>query len=208
MKFSIQFALLLFIFGKTYCQNVVVSATKMNVLYADVDNPFSFAINNTDCNDYQLSSNNGVIKCDSNCNCAINPIKFGKITVIYIKDKTGKLIDSSEYRTKDLPDPVFEIDYTTGCRGPIVTKVRDSVLLKMKDFNFNPKFTTMHFEVSLYRNDTLVSSYLNVGDKISSEVKKIYSLENPGDILYIKDIIVVQPSGRARKLSNLGFKID
>lgn len=96
--------LLLFICNNSFSQNVVVSATKMNVLYADVDNPFSFAVNNSDCTNFQLSSNNGIIKCNDSCHCTINPIEI-KPTIIYIKDKDGKLVDSSEYRTKGLPIP-------------------------------------------------------------------------------------------------------
>lgn len=201
--------LLMFICNDSFSQNVAVSATKMNVLYADVDNPFSFAVNNKDCNDYQLSSNNGIIKCNDSCHCTINPITI-KQTVIYIKDKTGKLIDSLAYRTKDLPNPIFEITNTSDCRGPIITKLRDSILLKVSefDFDYHPKFTTKEFTIIQIRNDATIASYQNTGDKVSDEVKKIYSSGKPGDVFIIKDIIVVQPSGRARKLSNVGFKID
>lgn len=202
--------LLLSIFNNSFSQNVAVSATKMNVLYADVDNPFSFAVNNKDCNDYQLSTNNGFIKCDSSCHCNINPIKLGKTTVIYIKDKAGKLIDSSLYRTNDLPDPNFEIIYTTGCRGPIITKLRDSVLLKMNEFDFpyKPKFTTLEFTISQERKDSIIASYKNMGAKVSPEVKKLYSSCKPGDIFYIDDIIISQPNGRKRQLPSTAFKID
>ena len=106
MKFSIHLVLLFVVYSNCFSQNVVVSSAKVNVLYADVENPFEYAVNNMNCKNYQLTSNNGTIICNDSCHCSINPINVGT-TIIYIKDKKGKLIDSSVYRTKDLPDPVL-----------------------------------------------------------------------------------------------------
>jgi hypothetical protein len=207
MKFSIHLVLLLFAYSNCLSQNVVVSAAKVNVLYADVDNPFEYAVNDMNCKNYQLTSNNGAIKCNDSCHCSINPINVGT-TIIYIKDKKGKLIDSSIYRTKPLPDPKFEIIYPIHCRHGFIVRFRDSVLLEMKDFDFDTKFITKEFTISQERNDTIIASYRNIGNKISGEVKKIYGSGKLNDIFYIENIIVIQPNGRERKIAGIAFKID
>lgn len=194
--------LLMFICNNSFSQNVAVSATKMNVLYADVDNPFSFAVNNKDCNDYQLSSNNGIIKCDSSCHCTINPIEI-KPTIIYIKDKDGKLVDSSEYRTKGLPIPylvrceedhldlLLIIDYLHGF----------PTIVSSSEFNSAFPFYIKDFEISKHRNDSLIQEMKNIGTTYSVNIKKLIDLGLPGDIFYFNNVTVITPNGKQKIIS-------
>jgi len=207
MEFSIHLALLLFAYSNCFSQNIVASATKMNVFYAGIDNPFEYAVSTMYCKNYQLSSNNGAIRCNDSCHCFINPINVGT-TIIYIKDKKGKLIDSSVFRTKSLPDLRFEIIYPIHCRSGFIVNFRDSVLLEMKDFDFDIKFITKEFIITQKRNDTIIATYKNISGKISEGVKKLYLSGKSGDIFYITNIIVVEPNGKERSIAGTAFKIQ
>lgn len=200
--------IVLFVYNNCLSQNIVASATKMNVLYIDVDNPFTFAVNNKDCKDFQLSSNNGIITCDDSCHCSINPIKIGT-TIIYIKDKKGELIDSSVYRTKDLPDPFFNAGY--GNHNGYYWKRSKGAYLTDGDFSLGLHFTIKQFDIVKSKNDSMdviEKIVTNIGPYYSEEALKLINSAKPKDVYYFENIIVIQPNGRERKIAGLAFRID
>ena len=209
MKFIIHFVLLLFIYGNGFSQNVVVSAAKVNVLYAGADNPFEYAVNNMNCKNYQLSSNNGAIKCNDSCHCSINPINVGT-TVIYIKDKKGKLIDSSIYRTKSLPDPTFHFAYEERYGSGYRWKQSYGVFLTtLSDFDFDVQFIIKQFDILKIKADSIgiiEKKITNIGAYYSEEAKELIKSAKLNDVFYYENIIVVEPNGKERKIAGTAFK--
>ena len=208
MKFSIHLVLQFVVYSNCFSQNVVVSSAKVNVLYAGADNPFEYAVNNMNCKNYQLTSNNGAIKCNDSCHCTINPINVGT-TVIYIKDKKGKLIDSSVYRTKPLPNPTFDV----GNWNHFGFNWRKSIgaFLTLKDFDFDVKFVIKQFDILKSKKDSIdiiETKISNIGAYYSEDALRLINSAKPNDVFYYENIIVIEPNGNERRIPGIAFRID
>ncbi|MFN8284477.1 MAG: GldM family protein [Chitinophagales bacterium] len=190
-------------------QHAVVSAVKVNVLFAGIENPFTFAVNGKDCSNYIVETNNGKISYKDNCKCTINPDSLGT-TTIYLKAKNGKVIDSSNYRTIALPDPVISV--TSGSCGHYYYKFCNQNALKVYSKNFEyseeAQFSIKEFSVLKYHNDTLIASSRNYGAVFSTKTKEILCKTTLNDVIYFEDIIVIEPNKKERKISGIAFKID
>ena len=82
------------------------------------------------------------------------------------------------------------------------------VVANVFNFDFDVKFIVKQFDILKYKNDTLLGKVLNIGPYYSEETKKLIGSSKPHDIFYFENIIVVQPSGRERKISGIAFRID
>lgn len=190
-------------------QHAVVSAAKVNVLFAGIENPFTFAVNGKDCGNYIVETNNGTITYKDICKCTINPDSLGT-TTIYIKTEKGKIIDSSDYRTIALPDPVIQV-MTYSCRGPRYSLCDlNGAYLTLSGFEFkiDSLFSIKEFTVYKYHNDTLIAQSKNSGAFFSSETKYILCKSKLNDVIYFEDVIVIEPNKKERKISGIAFKID
>ena len=186
---------------------VSVSATKMNVVYAGIDNPIAIGggvggeISATASGANLTRTGNGTY----NLRVVGNP---SEVTVNV--SSQGSSLGSMKFRVKELPKPTAKID------NVVDGKVTKSALLaancvraEMKDFDFDG----VHYDVVGYtvkyktKAGTVKEEKVN-GSKFSETLKSVFNSANVGDIFVFTAIRVKGNDNKEKVLdSQIGVEI-
>ncbi len=130
--------------------SITMSATRMNVFYRGLDNPFDIAAG-IPKEDLEVEMTNGRVTKSGDA-FIIRPTELdeqGRRTKISVYAKVGgtrKLIGTTDWRVKKVPDPVAQV---AGMSGGDIRKerlqVEDGVMAILQDFDFNFKYTITQF---------------------------------------------------------------
>lgn len=193
----------------TFSQGVVVSADKMNVFHAGIDNPVSIAVENNSCKDLIVEISEGIIIKDEDNACQY----IAKVTnpgraIITVKNKKGKILGEVTFRVKPLPNPVAKIGgMNGGVIGKSKFKVQMGIIAELENFDFDLRFSIIEFKLTTNSNKQLFVSETN-GPIFSNEMKRIIKNVASGDVLIFTDIIAKGPDGIKRILMPIVFYID
>ncbi|HZK95568.1 MAG TPA: gliding motility protein GldM [Prolixibacteraceae bacterium] len=190
--------------------SMTVSPTKMNVFYAGLDNPVSVSVPGIAPSNVKVSITNGSIQQGAE-GYIVRPDKIGVNSVISVSatiDGTTKVIGSTPFRVKRVPDPVASV---AGKIEGVITKnellAQQGVLAKIPDFDFQMNFTVTSFVVSTSKAGFVVDKATK-GNRFSQEQTDLMKGLNPGGRLYIESIVVKGDDGSVRNLPALSFKIN
>ena len=204
----------MFLSLNTYSQKVIISSTKLNVLYLGIDNPLEYAINNYDCTNYTLSISDGnEIICDSTCRCIARVHSQGYVYVYVLDKNKNKIIDSIYYRTKMIPDPMVCFNYGQRYYYPegnsCLCKTIPCIQLgKVTYLDIDVTYTLVDFDFRfVYKNGKEII-YKNKGTQIRSEIKDLIGKSKLGDGFYIENINVIGPDNYVRRINGFGCKIQ
>ena len=188
---------------------VVVSATKMNVFYAGVDNPVSVSAPGFTAANVRATVDNGkLVKTDNGY--IARPKVIGKIANLHVEGKMDgewRTLRSMEFRVKAIPDPIAMV---AGKSGGSINKnllaVQTGVDAVMKDFDFDLKFKIKSFNVSTQikgytRDERSTSDYFT-----KAQLKLLKGLRKNQKV-YIEDIKAIGPDGTIRNLPTISFRI-
>lgn len=200
----------------TYAQNVVVSATQMNVLYIGIDNPVEVAAEG-------LLNKELIVRISDGC--TITPItdrpgnynvrvsKAGSANIsVYQKLKNGneKLLSEQKFEGEHIPDPILYIgDYKAGVIAKENLKKQKGLFIRFDSPTVNLKFDIVSFTLyALY--DGVPTVVENNGAYFNDEVRKLIDSTKPGDPLFFNDIVIVlgQYNGVKRKLAPVTVIVD
>lgn len=182
----------------------VVSLTKMNVVYAGIDNPVSISVPGVASNlvSATIPGGGGSISKDPNGKAGdyiIRANKLGKITVqveAKTDGKTSRVMGTQEIRVKKIPTPVLKIgNYKSGAT---VTKNElqaiGQVRAVMEDFDFQLpalKITSFDFQVS----NSGKMDIQGKGNRLSPEMTSMLNNAKRGQKVYISNVVVKTPDG-------------
>lgn len=184
--------------------SVSVSATKMNVVYAGIDNPISVAAGGSGT--LSVTANGATLTATGNglYNLRVNQ-GATEVTVNVSRSEAGNL-GSMKFRVKELPKPTALI------RNVVDGKVTKSALLaanrveaEMKDFDFDG----VHYDVVGYtvkyrtKAGTTKEAKVN-GTAFSDEIKNVFNTANVGDI-YV--FTAIQVKGNDNKVKVLDSQL-
>lgn len=191
--------------------NVVVSPTKMNVLYVGVDNPISISVPGIPGDKITASISNGVIRKSGNAWIAnLTSQGNGKATITVGAEIDGKKksMGNMEFRIKTIPDPIAKV---AGKKGGSIDKntlaAQMIINADLENFDFDAPFRVVEFNVSasiggFTRDEPSKSNRITDGQKeIIKSIKK-------GERVFFTDIKAVGPDGKPRELNTLYFKIQ
>jgi gliding motility-associated protein GldM len=189
--------------------NVVVSPSKMNVLYRGVLNPIDVSAAGIPDNKVQISVSNGVLSHD-NKQYMINPGEGATCEVSVVAEVNGEKRSMGQkiFRVKSVPKPVPEMD---GIQGKTAT--RQQLLssqgvraIMPQDFDFDLKFVIKSFVVFApvggYVMEESSSNQL-----FTDKQKQIMRGLQSGQRVSITDIKAVGPDGKVVDLQDLSIKI-
>lgn len=189
--------------------SMTVSPTKMNVFYMGLDNPVSISVPGISTNNLSVSITNGSIQKGPN-GYFVRPEKVGVNAVITVNamiDGQPRLIGSTAFRVKRVPDPLA---YVAGKIEGTISRsellAQQGVLAKIPDFDFDMRFTVQSFVVSTSRGGFVVDKSTN-GNRFTQEQTDLMRGLNPGNRLYIESIVVKGDDGTTRYLPSISFKI-
>ncbi|GHT15451.1 gliding motility protein GldM [Bacteroidia bacterium] len=189
--------------------NVVISPSKMNVLYRGVENPVDVSAAGIPTHMVHLSATNGKLT-QAGSGYTIVPSDGNECHISVVADIQGVRTDMGKriFRVKAVPIPSPEID---GVRGKIATK---SQLLAAQgiravmpaDFDFDLRFTVQSFVVFASIDGYVREEKAN-GQMFTDKQRQIMQKISSGQRLSITDIKAVGPSGVV-DLPDLSIKLQ
>ncbi len=198
-----------------------VSADKMNVLYAGVDNPVSVAVPGVSASDIIVSVDNGKLT-PSGDGYIIKPSKLGLANVTIKAEIDGKMTvigTPSKFRVKQLPNPTAYIGYpkeTKDAQGKTVTlteqfyggQIRKRELITatevgaaLQGVDFEASFTIKGFDIRTYDSLGNAKTIKSDGAKFSSQQEREIRSIRPGKSFFLVNIHAMGPDGLDRTLS-------
>ena len=192
-------------------KSIVVSPTKMNVLYIGVDNPMKISCAGVQSQDV-LASFEGDGQLTKNPDGSFTAkVKTPGKTKINVSAKVdGKVqpMGSEEFRIKRIPDPVPTVGGVLrgGAESAGKLKVQTGLVPKLENFDFEARFNVVSFTVGYQKGPDYFEEKIQ-GPLFNDKVKSILNGLKPKQIIIFDEIKVVGPDGTQRKIPQLAFKI-
>lgn len=175
---------------------VVVSPTKMNVLYRGVKNPVSISVPGVAPELVKPSLQGGTLRPDAKAGKGnyIAEVKGGstaKVVVSAEVDGKQRKMGEFEFRVKDVPPPTATI---AGTEGGLISANRlaaaPTVIPKMKNFDFELFYKTTKFDLVYQVGTDLITKPVN-GSKIPADAVAQIKRLKKGSRVYIENIKAV-----------------
>ncbi len=189
--------------------NVVVSPSKMNVLYRGVDNPIDVSAAGIPDNKVQVSVTNGRLN-KVGAQYMVTPEDGNTCDVNIIAEINGVRTNMGKrtFRVKNVPVPAPEMD---GVKGKTATKQQLDAsqgvrAIMPQDFDFDLRFTVKSFTV-FASIDGYVREEASTSMMFTEKQKQIMRKVGSGQRLSITDIKAVGPDGRIVDMPDLSVKI-
>lgn len=192
--------------------NVTMSATRMNVFYLGIKNPFDVGGGAIPKENLQVTMSNGsIVKSGNTFIVEPNALdELGKRTKITVSANIGgqdRVIGTSVWRVKQVPPPIAQVAGKSG--GDIrkeVLAIQDGIMAVLVDFDFDFKYTVTQFDVQ-----TTDAGYTNIkkskSNRFTKAQKDQLSRAKTQSIVYIDNIKAIGDDGKTRNLDPISFKI-
>jgi hypothetical protein len=191
-------------------QRFSIAADKMNVLYADVDNPLTIAVENYPSNSIIVKTDNGIIS-GGQGSYVFRSNQIGKADITLYKKVNGKLkqIGKSSFRVKLIPDPTPKVGPSAGGKiQKIILKSQQYIRADYAGIDIDINIPIDSFTVTIIRGDTCISKELkNYTNKFSKELTDALAEIKQSDIVIFKDIYSKRYNGETRVLEPIFFFI-
>lgn len=193
--------------------NVVIAATKMNVLYLGVDNPLDISIPGVSPDKVSATISKGSIKTAGSGGSYVAQPGAGITTceiTVYAEGegRRKQAMGTKTFRVKRVPPPFPKI---LGVSGKSAEKNQLAASLGVvaempQDFDFELKYKVVGFKLS-----ATIGGFLQERESKSSrftdEQKKIINGLRPGNQIAITDVKAVGPSGEVVDLTDMVLRI-
>ena len=210
MKFICSILFLSLCFVSAVGQRFSIAADKMNVLYADVDNPLTIAVENFPSNSIIVKTDNGTIS-GSQGSYVFRSNQIGKADITLYKKVNGKLkqIGKSSFRVKLIPDPIAKVGPSAGGKiQKIILKSQQYIRADYAGIDIDINIPIDSFTVTIIRGDSCISKELkNYTNKFSKELTDALAEIKQSDIVIFKDIYSKRYNGETRVLEPIFFFI-
>ncbi len=192
---------------------VTMSASKMNVFYRGLKNPFEVGGGAIPNENLDVTMTNGKITKVAG-GYTIEPTELdelGRRTKVSVYANIGgqrRLISTTNWRVKKVPDPVAEVNQQSG--GEIrkeILGIQDGVMAVLKDFDFEFKYTVTQFTVETTGQGGYTNRYPSKSNRFTPEQKNALQRVNTNSIVYIGDIKARGDDGVVRDLDPISFKV-
>jgi len=191
---------------------ITMSATKMNVFYRGIDNPFDIS-GGIPKEDLEIEMENGkAVK--SGDAWLIRPTELDeqgkrtKVTVYANLNGTRKIVGTSFWRVKKVPDPVAQVGGKSGgdIRKEVLT-IQDGVLAVLEDFDFDFKYKVTQFELQTTGSGGYVVIKKSNSNRFTAEQKELLKKANPESLVYIGNIKAVGDDNSTRDIKGITFTV-
>ena len=192
--------------------SVTMSAEKMNVFYRGLDNPFDIS-GGIPKENLEVDMTNGKITKVGD-KFVVRPTDLdeqGKrttITVYATMNGVRKLVGTTNWRVKKVPDPVAQVDGKSG--GDIrreVLAISDGVLAVLEDFDFDFKYKVTQFELGTTGSGGYYVGKASKSNRFTPEQKELLKRATPGSKVFIDNIKAIGDDGSTRDLKGITFTV-
>lgn len=203
MKFFVVLLSLLTACLFSVAQKIAIATDRNNVLFQEVDNPITIAVEKLSCKDLYVTTDNGAIT-GSYGYYVCRPGKVGRALIFVSVKKNGKLkrVGSLTFRVKYLitdENIVFRFgSYGNGdsVRADVM-QAQSYVRAELWGTDFDVRLRVERFSVRIISyKGCEVKQFTNIGNQMSNELQSAFSLLEIGDIIVFENIFVTGPSER------------
>ena len=191
---------------------LTVSADKMNVFYAGLDNPVSVSVPGIPNDRLKVSINNGTITPLGNGKFTVNVMNGTESSISVMatmENGEQRNMGSTKFRVKSIPKGTARFagltDDGTLTKGEIETQ--PGLVAFYQSFEFNANCRVTSFDVSIISNGKPSNDFHQEGNTFSYENKIKMATIKRGDRVYFYNIFSVGPDKKTVKLSPLMFKV-
>ena len=206
--FSILFFVLCFVSAAG--QRFSIATDRMNILYADVENPITIAVENIPNKSIVVKTNNGKIS-RSNGSYMFFTTLIGTADIILYKKSNGKLkeIGRSSFRVKLIPNPTAKVGPSAGGRiQGIVLKSQQYIRADYDFIDIDIRTPIDSFTVNIIPSDTCFFKQIkNYTNKFSQELTEALAGIKKDYIVIFKDIIAKRYNREIIELDPIYFII-
>lgn len=206
-----------------------VSATKMNVLYAGVENPMSISVPGISSSALELRMSDGSTLIPDGLGYVVKPMNPGKDVEILVSARVEgetTTIGSYTFRVKALPPPTAFVQYPKeikNAQGRTITikenfstgrlKKKDllnayGVVAELLDSDFEVNYRVLGFEMTFFDSMGMAKNLSSNSSKFTKDqISKINTLGR-GKQFYISNIRVKGPDGRETRLPAIDITLN
>lgn len=189
---------------------VCVSADRMNIMYAGIDNPITVAVPGVTSDKLIVKASTGTVRGDSGRYIIVPDGTSEAISVRYT-DASGKEQDAGAalFRVKRVPDPVAYVGPIKGSGSmskPEVVAVR-GVFSRMENFDFDTNFKVLSFDVVSTLGTIQQPALHATGPAVTAEMTKQFAQLKSGDRLSFENIHVKGLDGTERDIPGVVITI-
>jgi len=178
-------------------KTAVVSPTKMNILYLEVDNPLKISVPGYTAGEISAVINNGKLSPTKKSlgEYSARPSKKGKAMVTLYANVDGKRskMGDMEFRVKEVPPPKAEVRFATDVKGELfIDKMKmvtaGGLSAKLKDFDFDGvRYMVVSFKLTgMYKGEQ--QSDLAKSPKFTNKMLGIIKNTKVGNTITISNI--------------------
>ena len=192
-------------------KSVVVSPTKMNVLYIGVENPMKISVPGVGQGDVSASlAGSGTLSKNPDGSYSAKVTAVGKCQINVSAKVDGKIqaMGAEEFRIKRIPDPVPTLGgkLRGGNTQPGAIKAQSGLVALLENFDFEARFNVVSFQMVFSSKGEIFKATAQ-GPLLNAQMKSFLDRAKPKDIIFIDEIKVVGPDGQPRKLGQIAFTI-
>lgn len=191
--------------------SLVVSPTKMNVLYRGVDNPVAISVPGISQDALSPRIDNGRLSRQADGTYVVTDLRGGnKATINVTAEINGqqKPMGSFEFRVKSVPDPVANF----AGKGPADNTVSRAeltaalgVIADLKDFVFDLKFPVKSFDLTVIMGGDVRTLSSN-SNRLTSDQQELLKQVRRNQTVIIENIRAQAPDGSTRALGSINLR--
>lgn len=193
--------------------SVTMSATKMNVFYRGLQNPFDVGGGGIPKENLEVTMTNGKVTKQGDA-YVIEPAELDeqgrrtKVSVYANIGGTRRLVGTSDWRVKSVPDPVAQVaGRSSGEIRKEELTVQQGVTAELIDFDFDFSYTVTEFTVETIGAGGYTNRYPSNSNRFTQEQLDEFRRLNPQSWVHITNIKAVGENGESRDLAPVSFKI-
>jgi gliding motility-associated protein GldM len=193
--------------------SLVVSPTKMNVLYRGIENPIAISVPGVPQDDLSASISSGTLKKQSDGTyVAVVPRGSGATATVSVQaDIQGskRNMGSFEFRLKSVPDPVAKFANKTSI-DKTVTKAELTaqlgVFAELKDFVFDLNYPIKSFDITVLTGNNVQTLSSN-SNRLTDDQRALLQSVRKNQYVIIENIKAQAPDGTTRPLGSINLKV-
>lgn len=188
-------------------RSVAVSADKMNVLYAGLDNPITISAAGVPSGQVRVNAEGAALSHLGGSRYMAHPDRPGtaRITV----SGGGLAPTTFDYRIKKVPDPVIELGGKRGGRMEAATfRAQLGIIPVLEGFDFDARCAVASFELVRVPRGGDIQVANNNGGRYEAEAQRIVRNATRGDVYYFNEVRVKCPGdSHSREINGMIFNI-
>lgn len=193
--------------------SATVSSTRLNVIYAGIENPFSISAPGFPLESIKASISGGSLSGSAGKYMINVPGSYvGKeVTINVTGTNEGKSISlgSNVFRVKPIPNPTAKF---AGKMGGIIggNKIasENEVTASIENFEFDVKVRVTKFNITIVKPRQEAQIIYCQGDNLSSQAKSALSNLPFKSVVYIDNVQVQLPDGRTPTVNSMVFTVN